>query len=79
MKTYDFTLVLASLAELSDRQASALFEAGCDDATPISRDGRVLLHFAREADSLEHAIGSATADVARSGLRAARVEIDCPV
>jgi hypothetical protein len=79
MKTYDFTLVLANLAELSDAQANGLFEAGCDDATPVSRDGRALLHFAREAASLEHAIRSAIADVARSGLRAARVEMECPV
>ncbi|MCY2993646.1 MAG: hypothetical protein NTY19_38075 [Planctomycetota bacterium] len=79
LKTYDFTLVLANLAELTDIQANALFRAGCDDATPVSRDSRVLLHFAREADSLEHAIRSAIADVARSGLRAAHVEMECPV
>ncbi len=79
MKTYDFTLVLANLAELTDDQANALFDAGCDDATPVSRDGQAFLRFAREANSLEHAIRSAIADVARSGLSAARVEMECPV
>jgi len=79
MRTYDFTLVLANVPELSDEQADALFEAGCDDATPVSRDGRALLRFAREATSLEQAIRSAIADVSRSGLRAARVEMECPV
>ena len=79
MKMYDFTLVLADLAELTDDQADALFEAGCDDATPVSRDGHAFLHFAREAESLEHAIRSAIADVARSGLHAARVEMEGPI
>lgn len=79
MTTCDFTLVLANVPELSDEQADALFEAGCDDATPVSRDGRALLHFAREATSLEQAIRSAIADVSRGGLHAARVEMECPV
>ena len=75
MNTYDFTLVLANVIELTDTQANSLFAAGCDDATPVSRDGRAWLHFAREADSLEQAIS----DVTRGGLCAARVEMECPV
>jgi hypothetical protein len=79
MKTYEFRLVLANLTEVSDTQAEALFEAGCDDGTIASRDGQAFIDFARQSASLEEAINSAAADVARAGLKAARVEAECPV
>ena len=39
MRTYEFDMVLKDLAEITDEQADALFAAGCDDGTPVSRNG----------------------------------------
>jgi hypothetical protein len=79
MKSYDFTLVLADVSDITDDQGETLFEAGCDDATIVSRDGHVFIDFARESSSLEDAINSAAADVARAGLQVDHVEVHCPV
>jgi hypothetical protein len=56
-------------AEVSDEMADALFAAGCDDSTPWSSEGVAALDFDHDAESLEAAIRSAVADVAK-------VEID---
>jgi hypothetical protein len=79
MRIYEFKLILAELQEVSDDQADALYRAGCDDGTIASRDREAFIQFAREANSLEEAINSAAADIARAGLRASRVEAECPV
>ena len=74
---YDFTLTLAGVDELTVEVADALYEAGCDDATPCSEGPTVYLHFHREAESLGDAIGSAIKDVA-PGFSFAHVEADRP-
>ncbi len=74
--TYSFTLILAGVAEITVDLANALFEAGCDDASPGSRDGIVSVDFDREAESLGDAIGSAVKAVERAGHAVARVEVD---
>ena len=74
--THAFTLILAGTSELSEGMADALYEAGCDDATPSSRDGVVSVAFDREAGSLGDAIGSAIEAVRQAGFRVARVEVD---
>lgn len=52
--------------EPTDEELDLLFEAGCDDTAPEG----ALLHFDRAADSLLHAVLSASTDVAKvSGLR----------
>jgi hypothetical protein len=79
MRTYEFKLILADVQEVSDVQADALYRAGCDDGTIVSRDREAFIQFSREANSLEDAINSAASDIARAGLRAARVEAECPV
>jgi hypothetical protein len=79
MKTYEFRLVLGDIAEVDDGQAEALYEAGCDDGTIASCNGIAFIDFARESGTLEEAINSAAADVARAGLKAVRVEAECPV
>jgi hypothetical protein len=73
---YDFTLTLAGVDELTVEVADALYEAGCDDATPCSEGPIVYLHFHREAESLGDAIDSAVKDVARAGFKVARVEAE---
>ena len=73
---HDFVLILAGIPELTDDVANALFEAGCDDATPSSRAGRISLSFAREERSLKRAILSAIRDVKRAGIGAEVMAID---
>ena len=75
-KTYSFTLILAGITEITVAMADALFEAGCDDASPGSRDGIVSVDFDREAESLGKAIGSTVADVERAGFAVARVDVE---
>ena len=78
MKTYEFSLVLAG-AEVSNDDCDALYEAGCDDGTVITRNGVTYVAFDREAESLEDAIRSATAQVRAAGFDVARVEMDALV
>jgi hypothetical protein len=73
---HEFVLVLAGVSELGDRIMNALFEAGCDDATPSIRHGRVYLTFEREAVSLGEAILSAIRDVMKAGIGASVLYVD---
>ncbi len=75
MKAYEFKIVLAGVTEISDDQGDALFAAGCDDGTIVTRDGEVSIRFTREGESLEQAINAAAADVDRAGLRADHAEL----
>jgi hypothetical protein len=78
--TFDFQLVLADVAVMTEQIADTLFEAGCDDGTPYSSQGVAAIGFSREANSLEEAIRSAIADVNKAGLMVARAEpADVPV
>lgn len=76
MKSYEFDVILRDLHEVTDEQSDALFEAGCDDATPVSCNGVAWIHFDREADSLEEAIRTAISQVQKSGLWIRKVELD---
>ena len=73
-KTYGFSLVL-TVPLLSDDECEALYEAGCDDGTIVSRNRVTHIAFDRKADSLEEAIRSATANVRAAGLEVKRVEM----
>jgi hypothetical protein len=76
MSTYHFTAYLASVSEVSDADVDRLFEAGCDDGTPVSRNGEACIAFSRVADSLDSAIRSAIADIARGGQQVSRAELE---
>lgn len=76
MRTYEFDILLREVAEISDDQADALFTEGCDDGTPVSRDGVAWIHFDRIAPSLEEAIRRAVRQVEAVGLSVAKVELD---
>ena len=67
---YDFTLIAEGRPQLTDTILNALFEAGCDDATPSIRRGLLHLDFSRAAPSLEHAASSAIRDTKRAGVDA---------
>jgi hypothetical protein len=68
MKKYSFTLILSGIDDLNDEVANALFESGCDDATPSMRNGVVRLSFDREAKTLKDAILTAIRDVKKAGV-----------
>lgn len=74
MKTYEFSLILTK-PHVTDDDCDALYAAGCDDATVVTRNGVTHLAFDREAESLEAAIRSAGADVRQAGFEVARVEM----
>jgi hypothetical protein len=76
---YQFKVVLKIVSELTDDDGDALFEAGCNDGTIVSRDGNAFVRFSRESDSLEDAITSAAGDVRKAGFHVAHVEVACPV
>lgn len=76
MKTYEFDVFLKGTAEISDEQADALFDAGCDDGSPASWDGQAWVHFDREAVSLEEAIRSAVAQIQSAGLAVSKIQLD---
>jgi len=76
MRTYEFDVLLKDVAEVTDDQADALFAAGCDDGTPVSRNGSAWIHFDREGPSLEAAIRSAVAQVQAAGFNVGKIELD---
>jgi len=73
---HEFVLVLSGVPVLDERVMNALFEAGCDDATPSLRFGVVSLTFDREAVSRKEAILSAIRDVIRAGIGARVKSVD---
>ena len=60
---FDFTIIPTPETDMSEDLAEALFEAGCDDCTPIVSNGVPLIRFHREAVNMHEAIRSAVADV----------------
>lgn len=76
MTTWEFTVVLADVDEMTEELANALYEAGCDDATVGSSCGIATVDFSRESASLEEAIRSAIAAIQRAGCRVERVQIE---
>lgn len=74
MKSFDFIVILADLDHSDSAMADALFEAGCDDGTLYSGGGEVAIGFSREAQTLEEAVRSAIADVAKAGFTVGRVD-----
>ena len=76
MKTYRFTVFIRGIDYMSEDMAEALYEAGCDDCSPGSHDGRAYADFARQAESLEAAVASAAADVRNAGYSIDYIQID---
>lgn len=72
---YEFSLILAS-ADVTDEAADKLYEAGCDDASILTRDGITRLQFDRDAANLDDALASAIQNVEQAGFVVSRVEIE---
>ncbi len=79
MKTYQFDVILQMVSEVTAEHADRLYEAGCDDGSPVSCEGVAWVHFDREAPSLEEAIHTAVAQVRSTGLTVAKVELEVAV
>jgi len=74
MRKYEFSLILTS--DVTEEQAGAIYEAGCDDGFIATRSGVTQINFYREASSLEAAIQSATKDLKKAGFNVEHVELD---
>lgn len=74
MSNHEFTLVLDR--EPSEDEYDRLFEAGCDDGSPETRNGGAVVHFDRKAPSLTHALVTAIHDVESVGFLVQAVETD---
>ena len=73
---FDFTVVPVPETDVSEDLAETLYEAGCDDCTPIVSNGTPLICFHREAANMHEAIRSAVADIQRAGCKVSRVLIE---
>lgn len=65
-RPFEFVLVLPGIKSLTSAVMNALFDAGCEDATPSLRFERLFLTFERDAPTLEDAVVSALSDVRRA-------------
>ena len=74
-KVHEFTLVLDGARRLTPAMADTLYQV-IDDGTAGSCNGEVAINFHRKARTLQHAVESAMADVAKAGYGVARVETD---
>lgn len=75
-REHEFALVLSEITKLTPEILDALFEAGCDDATPSIRNGRMYMTFSRTARSLKDAILSAIRDVKRANIGTDVMRVD---
>ena len=76
MPLFEFTLVGSGSGEHIDDIANRLYETGCDDAAVSRSRGRVLVDFARNAPTLDAAIGSAIEQANLAGIVTDRIEPD---
>jgi hypothetical protein len=73
---HGFTLVIDGVPDLTSEVVNALFEAGCDDATPVMTGGRLYMGFDRSATTLGEAISSAIEDVRKADIGAKVIRVD---
>jgi hypothetical protein len=74
--TYQFTLILSGVAEITPELADALFASTGGDIEFNLRNGVAYLEFDRAAPTLRDAVSSAIAQVESAGVRVVRVESD---
>jgi hypothetical protein len=76
MKTHEFSIIASGLDPRADDFESRFYNAGCDDALVAFQKGRIIIDFAREAESVQEALSSAIDDVRRVGAKVEHVEPD---
>lgn len=74
--TYEFSVLLSGVNEVTLEMENSVYGAGCDDALLGVQNGTVFLDFHRDAASPVEAISSAIADVAKAGYKVERIEPD---
>ena len=74
MKTFEFTIIASGLDPQADDFLPRFYDGGCDDATVSFQKGRIIVDFAREAESFQAAVASALADVASTGATIERAQ-----
>jgi len=76
MKTYQFTMVLSGVAELTPSLADALYDATNGDIECNMRDGIAFLECARKGKSMREAILALIAEVESAGVGARVVRVE---
>jgi hypothetical protein len=77
VESYQFTLILTGIKDLTPEVTDALYEAGFDDALVGMAAGVPYVDVNhRQAESLEKAVRQAIRDVEKAGFRVVRVESD---
>lgn len=76
MKTFEFSIIASGLDREAEDFEARFYEAGCDDATISFQKGRIIVDFARAAETVEEAIASAIRDVRATGAAITRIEPD---
>lgn len=76
MKTYEFSVIASGIDPNADDFGDRFYDAGCDDALVAFQKGHTIIDFAREAESLAHAIASAVENVVAAGATVDRIEPD---
>lgn len=69
MKTHSFSIVLEDCTHPAEWVANRVFEAGCNDCTPIFQDGQMRLDFDRKAKSCPEAFSSAVKQLRDAGFK----------
>jgi len=75
-REHDFALIVGGVPELTREVEDALFEAGCDDATPSIRYGLLYMEFSRSSASIKDAMISAIHDVEKANIGAEVERVD---
>jgi len=76
MKKFEFYIIASGLDPASEEFEQHFYDAGCDDAAVSFQRGRIIVDFARKANSMDEAIVAAVKDVRAAGAQVDRVEPD---
>jgi hypothetical protein len=76
MNTYQFTLILSGIAEITPELADCIYEATGGDIELNMRDDVAYIEFDREAATLQDAIRSAIEQVEGAGVHARVVRVE---
>jgi hypothetical protein len=76
MKTHWFDVIATGLDHQADDFEKKFYDAGCDDALLVVRDGIICVSFARDAATMDEAIVTATDAVRATGASIIRIDKD---
>lgn len=76
MRTHEFSIIASGLDPQAEDFESRFYDAGCDDALISFQRGRIIVDFARDAESIDEAISSAVENVRAAGASVEHIEPD---